>query len=227
VAYTGFMENKEREAVDTLWEYLQLHEQVGPADCLIVLGSRDDRVALYAAELISHYNYETVVVTGGAAHHNDLLKTTWSETTEAEHFSAVMTQQGIGTPVILETEASNTGENATLSHALLERHGFSPASIVVVTKPYMERRAKATFDVQWPGSLSRLVVTSPPTRFSDYVNDQQPVDTVINIMGGDMQRIMEYPARGLQSEQAVPVEIKAAYDYLVAAGYTKHMLHTM
>lgn len=203
-----------------------MHDKADSADLLIVLGSRNDRVAVYTAELIARYSYETVVVTGGAAHPNDLLKARWSETTEAEYFSAVMTQQGIGAPVMLESEATNTGENATLSYALLERHGSRPASIVV-TKLYMERRAKATFDVQWPGSLSHLVVTSPHARFSDYVNDQQPVDTVINIMVGDMQRIMEYPARGLQSEQAVPVEIKAAYDYLVVAGYTKHMLPTM
>lgn len=149
-----------------------MHDKADSADRLIVLGSRNDRVAVYTAELIARYSYETVVVTGGAAHPNDLLKARWSETTEAEYFSAVMTQQGIGAPVMLESEATNTGENVTLSHALLECHGFRLASIVFVTKPYMERRVKATFDVQWPGSLSYLIVASLPARFSGYVNDQ-------------------------------------------------------
>jgi uncharacterized SAM-binding protein YcdF (DUF218 family) len=227
VAYTTFMDKNVESAVNTLWDYMQLHDAAGPAECLVVLGSRDDRVAIYAAELIKRFSYNSVVVSGGSAHHNDLLRTQWKEPTEAEHFSHIIERYGVDMPIYLETKATNTGENAVYSYDLLKKHGITPSTLLVVTKPYMERRAKATFDVQWPVRLHHMGVTSPPTSFHEYVNEQQPVSTVVNIMVGDLHRIIEYPSLGLQSKQAVPSEVMSAFELLVDAGYTKHLVQPM
>jgi hypothetical protein len=43
-------------------------------------------------------------------------------------------------------------------------------------------------------------------------------------MVGDLQRIRVYPARGFQIEQDVPVNVLDAYNQLVAAGFTKHLI---
>lgn len=91
----------------------------------------------------------------------------------------------------------------------------------------MERRALATFDKQWPSTATSLAVTSPPYSFEDYCNEDQPIDTVINIMVGDLQRIMEYPKRGLQAPQQIPAAVMGAYEMLVNAGFTKHLLQLM
>lgn len=87
----------------------------------------------------------------------------------------------------------------------------------------MERRAIATFEAQWPDPAITLRVSSPPLTFESYCDEQQPVKTVINIMVGDLQRIMTYPARGWQSKQPVPRDVKNAYAHLVLAGYPKHL----
>ncbi len=144
------MEVNTKSAVDILWSYLQVGDVIGSNDCLIVLGSRDDRVASYAAELASMYNYDTIVLTGGAAHHNDLLAANWPEATEAEHFYAVMRASGLKQQVLREDKATNTGDNARFSHQLLVKQDITAQNVLVVTKPYMERRAKATFEKQWP-----------------------------------------------------------------------------
>ena len=50
----------------------------------------------------------------------------------------------------MENKATNTGENIANSRALLAANGITPASLIVVQKPFMERRSYATFMKQWP-----------------------------------------------------------------------------
>ena len=52
--------------------------------------------------------------------------------------------------VFVENKATNTGENIANSRALLAANGITPASLIVVQKPFMERRSYATFMKQWP-----------------------------------------------------------------------------
>lgn len=44
-------------------------------------------------------------------------------------------------------------------------------------------------------------------------------------MVGDLQRIIMYPSRGLQLEQHVPDMVLKAYESLIDAGFTKHLVH--
>ena len=212
------MNEKIDEAVTEIWQYMQVGDEVGSADCLIVLGSRDERVAVHAAELAVRHSYAHVVITGGSAHSNDLLATTWNAANEAEYFGSVMRSCGYTQPLLLETEALNTGQNATNTYALLKKQGITIKTAVLVTKPYMERRAKATFEVQWPDNAARFYVTSQQLSFADYINVGQPVDTVINIMVGDLQRSREYPKQRFSRQQEMPRSVQDAFDVLVAAG---------
>lgn len=201
-----------------------LNQPVGPADCLLVLGSRDDRVAVYGAELCRTHSFKQVMISGGAAHQKDLLATRWSESTEAAHFLKAMRASGYNGEVLLEDQATNTGENAVLSYALLKKQGSLPVeSLLIVTKPYMERRALATFEAQWPEKATILHVTSPQLILDEYINNEQPFDDVVNIMVGDLQRIIDYPKRGFQSEQHVPSQVLDAADLLKSFGFTMHL----
>ena len=88
------------------------------------------------------------VVTGGIAHGHDLLATKWAEDTEADHFIAILKKVGIDpNQIYREPKATNTGQNALLSYDLLTEHQINPESILIVTKPYMERRVLATFEM--------------------------------------------------------------------------------
>jgi len=46
---------------------------------------------------------------------------------------------------------------------------------------------------------------------------------VIDIMVGDLWRVIEYPRLGHQSHQAVPGDVGAALKILIGAGYDKHL----
>ncbi|MFZ2494940.1 MAG: hypothetical protein WAW60_04190 [Candidatus Saccharimonadales bacterium] len=95
-----------------------------------------------------------------------------------------------------------------------------------MTKPYMERRALATFQAQWPDRDVKFYVTSPQLAMDQYVNADQPRDDVINIMVGDMQRIIDYPKLVFQTEQTILPDVRAAYGRLITAGYTKHLINS-
>jgi uncharacterized SAM-binding protein YcdF (DUF218 family) len=128
--------------------------------------------------------------------------------------------------ILVETRSTNTGENVQFTRRLLEERGLDPESFILVQKPYMERRALATFKRYWPEK--RAVVTSPQFSFDEYLknhsNGALSEDEVVCIMVGDLQRIRLYPERGFQIPQEIPDEVWAAYEELVAAGYDKHLI---
>ena len=47
---------------------------------------------------------------------------------------------------------------------------------------------------------------------------------MIQIMVGDLQRLVVYGRKGWSAPLEVPAEVEVAYEGLVAAGYTKRLL---
>lgn len=142
---------------------------------------------------------------------------------EAVKFAEVAVRKGVPrAAILLESESTNTGENIRFSRRLPATHGPAPARIILVQKPYMERRAYATFMKQWPGR--EIIVSSPPISFADYPNELLPKEKVINIMVGDLQRMRLYPVRGFQIEQEIPDAVWQAWEQLVARGYDQHLI---
>ena len=198
------------------------------ADAIFCLCSLDTRVALRAADLFLQGRAPLLIFSGGSG---KLTESRFTEP-EAEVFAAIAVARGVpAEAIITEVKSTNTGENVRFTHALLlERQGVEelPRSLILVQKPYMERRTYATFCKQWPGATDAekgvtFSVTSPQLRFEDYFDDENPRDLVINIMVGDLVRIREYPAKGFQIEQEIPSEVWEAKDRLVAAGYDQHL----
>ena len=86
----------------------------------------------------------------------------------------------------------------------------------------MERRTLATFAQRWPEL--EVVVTSPQIDFDAYPTGEIRKDDVIHVMVGDLQRLIVYARKGWSAPQDVPPEVMAAYERLVAAGYTRRLL---
>lgn len=205
-----------------IWEYHQMHLPLKKADAIFVLGSNDLRVAEYAAELYLKGYAPRMLFSGGIAHSADLLSTGWDKS-EAEVMAEVAISKGVPSEIILlETQATNTGENISLTRKLLEDNGLSLTTFLLVQKPYMERRAFATFSKQWPEK--EFSVTSPRLTYEEYMGGDIPKDVIINIMVGDLERIKEYPVLGFQIFQEVPVEAENAFTELVKMGFDSHLI---
>jgi uncharacterized SAM-binding protein YcdF (DUF218 family) len=207
------------ELVRTVWDYHQLGHALVRSDCIFVLGSHDLRVAERAADLYREGLAPLVVFSGGLGR---LTSRVWKEP-EAVQFARVARHRGVPESAILvESESTNTGENVRLTRRLLEARGVAPQSFILVQKPYMERRAWATFRKVWPEKT--VLVTSPRVSLADYPTDDIPREELIHIMVGDLQRIRVYADLGFQIAQEIPAEVWRAYETLVELGYTRHLV---
>src|SRR5689334_8379556 len=201
-----------------LWDYHHMQHELKRSDCIFALGSHDLRVANRAAELYLQGWAPLLIFSGGLG---NVTKGIWTEA-EADRFAAIALNMGVPESAILvENKSTNTGENILFTQALLQERGLDPHTFILVQKPYMERRSYATFKKQWPDK--ELLVTSPQIPFSAYANEEIPLERVINIMVGDLQRIRLYPERGFQIYQEIPDTIWQAYEQLVALGFDKHL----
>jgi uncharacterized SAM-binding protein YcdF (DUF218 family) len=205
-----------------IWNYLRLDHQLSKADCILVLGSHDTRVAVRGAELYLKGYAPLILFSGGLGR---LTEGLWIEP-EADKFARIAI--GMGVPVdkiLIENRSTNTGENISMAFELFLKNGININKLILVQKPYMERRAYATFKKQWPGKDIDLMVTSPQYTFSEYPNSDITREDVINIMMGDLQRMKLYYEQGFQIYQEVPSEIWEAFEKLKRMGYNSHLIY--
>ncbi len=199
--------------IENLWAYMQLDHQLEKSDCIFVLGSNDVRVAEHAANLYLQGFADKVIFSGGFGRLTEGV----FEKSEAETFANIAKDMGVASDdIILEDQATNSGENVLLTAELVQHQGLDFRSFILVQKPYMERRSYATFVKQWPHPYQRVAVTSTKAEFSHYFNDDIDIDMVVRAMLGDFERIKSYPALGFQIEQDVPADVEASYQAIKA-----------
>lgn len=206
-----------------IWDYHHTNHMVEKADCIIVLGSHDTRVADRGAELYLNGLAPIIVFSGGLGR---LTQGFWTKP-EAILFSEIALKAGVPEDkILIEDRSTNTGENVLFTRELLYRKDIIPSSVIAVQKPYMERRTFATFKKQWPEL--NVMVTSPQMSFEEYCDNSQCKDInrdeIINIMIGDMQRIALYARKGYQIYQEIPDHVWNAYEQLIKLGYTKQLI---
>lgn len=202
-----------------LWDYHQMHHEPRNTDIGIGLGSHDIGVAEHTADLYQQGRFPLIVFTGANA------PTTIEvfPRGEAVHYAERAEELGVpDTAIVLEERARNTGENFTLTRALLDREGIHPKSATIISRPYQQRRAYATCRKVWPEV--DVLCSSRPQSLYDYIAAIGDKAKVLNMLVGDTQRIWVYADEGFAAPQPVPSEASAAYERLVAAGYTRRLV---
>ncbi len=94
--------------------------------------------------------------------------------------------------------------------------------MLLVSKPYMERRSFATARKLWPEV--EIICASEPLEFDDYLKSIGDEKLVLDMLVGDLQRVIEYPKLGFAIEQDVPEDVHAAYESLLADGFDSRLL---
>ena len=128
--------------------------------------------------------------------------------------------------ILIENRSTNTGENVRFTRQLLAERDIDPASFILVQKPYMERRAYATFRKVWPEKP--VQVTSPRVTFHDYLTRTRTRRSPRPMSSGSWSVTCSgsscTPARGFQIAQEIPDDVWAAYQALVDAGFDAHLV---
>ncbi|CAE6896838.1 YdcF family protein [Vibrio sp. B1FLJ16] len=199
--------------IETLWDFMQLKHELRPADCLFVMCSNDVRVAEHAAQLHHQKLAPFIVFSGGEGRFTDGL----FDKSEAETFADIARASGVPSDaILLETQSTNSGENVRFTEKLLEEKGVQCDSFILVQKPFMERRAIATFEKQWQAPYSLLQVSSTAHPFFEYINEDMTLMMVLEALLEDYSRVKDYPEKGFQTEQVIPEHVESSYQVLLA-----------
>jgi uncharacterized SAM-binding protein YcdF (DUF218 family) len=108
------------------------------------------------------------------------------------------------------------------SRRLLSDRNVDVDSVLLISRPYQQRRAYATCKKVWPHV--EVICASEPSSMADYVAGLGDSRRVIDMLVGDTQRIIEYPKRGYALEQEVPTAVVDACLRLVQAGFTRRLI---
>ncbi|MFJ3405436.1 YdcF family protein [Promicromonospora sp. NPDC090134] len=203
-----------------LWEFHQMPDEELPTDVAIGLGGHDISVAEHAADLYRRGRFPLVVFSGANA------PTTVEKFPrgEAVHFAERAEQLGVPREaMVLETKATNTSENFTFTRDQLVSQGIDPRSATIISRPYQQRRAWATVQKVWPGL--EVVCSARWQALEDYIASIGDEQRVLNMLVGDTQRLWVYADAGFAVPVEVPDDVRAAYERLVAAGYTSRLVN--
>jgi uncharacterized SAM-binding protein YcdF (DUF218 family) len=201
-----------------VWEYHQMGHSPRPCSVAIGLGSHDLGVADTAVDLYKRGMAPLLLFTGATS------PTTRERMPrgEAVHYRERALELGVpSTAILVEPRARNTGENIRFSQKLLEESGVDVSSVLLISKPYEERRAYATARKLWPEV--EVVSASTPMTFDEYVDSIGDARLVIDMLVGALQRLMIYPDQGFMIRQPVPADVAKAYERLRQAGYTSRL----
>ncbi|MFI0537049.1 YdcF family protein [Streptomyces scabiei] len=204
-----------------IWNYHQMGHELRPCSAAIGLGSHDLGVATAAADLYRAGLYPVVVFSGG----NSPTTRARFPRGEAVHYREHALSLDVPDEAILvESKAANTGQNITISRELLAEAGVEVDSLLLISKPYMERRSYATCRKLWPEA--DVVCASEPLELDDYIKSIGDEKLVVDMLVGDLQRVIEYPKLGFAVEQDVPGDVHDAYERLLRAGFDSRLIGT-
>jgi uncharacterized SAM-binding protein YcdF (DUF218 family) len=212
--------NTAEELAQKIWNYMLMHQPLEKADVIIGLGTHDSTIANWTAELYLKGYAPCVLFTGDGRNpsENRLER-------EAELFTKIAQEMGVPKDkIFVEPNAKNTGENILFSKELLKERGIKAQKILVVQKPFMERRAYASFRKQWPDV--EVIMTSPNISFKDYTLPPLSRKEIIGSMVGDCERMTRYAELGFQIPQEVPADVIEAAKKLREMGYNRRTLNS-
>lgn len=207
-----------------LFSYERVDDELEPRDVIIGFGNHSETIAKHAAALFHEGWANSILFTGG---YGRITRHIWNMP-EAERFAQIAVDLDVPRQsILLDTNASNTGENIKNSQRLLLENDLSDARAIVVELPFRGRRTRSALEIQWP--QLDFIMTSPRLSFSDYYHIYSahgPIscDDFISLLVGDIQRIIEYGARGWQTPQELPDEVFNAYRRLIERGFTSQMI---
>lgn len=212
---------EDMELVKILWDYMKLDQSLEKCDAILGLGCMDFEVAKMATNLYLEGFGNQIIFSGG---YGKKTKKVWQEP-EAEKFAKIAVEMGVPEEKIyIENQATNTSENFKFVKELIESRNLFIKSLLVVGRPYVERRSYACLKkimLEYKGVFASEEV-SCETYFSRYEGNAQKEE--ISVLVGDIQRMRVYAKKGWQIEVEIPDKVWKAYEELVRCGYGQYVI---
>ncbi|MFE5160008.1 YdcF family protein [Streptomyces sp. NPDC056697] len=215
----GVISDQAWRDAELIWDYHQMRHELRPCSVGIGLGSHDLGVASHTVGLYRQGLFPVMVFTGS----NSPTTKERFPRGEAVHYREHALELGVPKEAVLvEPKAANTGQNAVFSRQVLAEAGIVPESVLVVCKPYEERRSYATFKKVWPEV--DVVCASEPVGLAAYAEGIGDAKLVVDMLVGALQRVMVYPEPGFTILQEVPEDVVGAFRRLADSGFDSRLL---
>lgn len=190
-----------------------------PCDAIVGFGVFDLRLPVFCGDLLTRGAAPRIIFTGGIGAGTGRLGGP-----EAEVWRATLRQshpQITDRQVIVENHSTNTAENIACTAELLAREhpafafGRGLRRIIVVASPSRLRRVFLTLRQTHP--VLALIRQLPPVSFEAElaVYGLQGIDYLAHL-AGELNRLVDYPAKGWIAAEPLPPEIAAAHATLRA-----------
>jgi hypothetical protein len=217
------MSNDVDLAVRRLWDFLDgfgqsgLSQNLSPNDTAAILfGCTNIQVAHEAARFLQNYCAIPVVCSGG----HGRLSAPRQSTTEARRFADYLIGAGLSNnQILLEEESSNTAENVRNSWATLPSQ---PRNLLLFCNNIYRARVRATVAKQLPDC--DIYLFSPSCNLAEFTRYYSGKSQVIELMTGEIDRLIRYPQIGYCVPIDVPTEIISASDFLKRLGYDRYSI---
>jgi uncharacterized SAM-binding protein YcdF (DUF218 family) len=190
------------QAVQIIWDFLSPTAEPEQADAIFVFGGIDLKVPEKASALWHGGYCERVVITGGAG----VFTHTRFSKPEAVEFRDVMLASGVpASAITIEVEASNSGQNVEFGMRLLGPSA-DISRLLIVAKPFIVRRAIATFAKQFPHIE---ILPCPPTGSMASFVDRTERDFCLRLVA-EIERIDSYAGLGFITPVVIPENVREA-----------------
>ena len=234
------MKKRILEKAEMIWNYHKLNHDIfeddfsSKTDGILIFGSSDISVADEAANLWlllvddrikKDLVFPYLIFSGGigTGPHSGSNLMGWDRPEAdifAERVKSIVTKRidqhyASQLQIFVEHKARNSGENVILSKKIIEDNNLRSENLIIVQKPFMERRTYATFRCRWPQPNIKLY--SSNIALANYPSISNiPLEEVIGIMLGDLQRIKLYapPHGSFQIPQLIPEHVWSAFQFL-------------
>ena len=216
------MDTSIHQKAQILRDYMLMWHQLQYCDVAIVWWSVDLSVPTYVAGLYHRWLIGKIIFSGGVGRNTDGV----FEKSEAEMYADIAIFLWVPSDVIiLEKESTNTWANIINSMNIVFDNWISHELIMLVHKPYMERRFYAAFEARFPALVDRVTVTSMNISIDEYSarDDTYEYEDLIHMLVWDIQRIINYPKEWFQSHQHMSDEVLQAYTELLQEWYTHYL----
>ncbi|MBI1215874.1 MAG: YdcF family protein [Alphaproteobacteria bacterium] len=174
-------------------DYMLIETPLAKADLCILFGnSKADLIANHAADLYEQGYFTRMVVTGGVATDDGRL--------EADRMRDVLVARGVPVEnILVEDDATNTGENVIHTLALLKKNGWKDDvhSVIGVGRLHASRRFIMTLEKHWP-EVTKMF--SAPNNYGVPPQDFMRSDEFREDVLREFNKITPYKEKGFIAE---------------------------
>ncbi len=184
----------------SLLNWLAVKDKPEKADLIFLFGGLFNIAPQKGLELYNQGYAPKILVTGKKG-------ATWKEEkTIAETFKDYLIKGGVpDNNILVQDTSTNTLEDITHARPILEQAGLKFKKVILVSRPFHQRRVQATFKKQFPYAVK--IVNQPGNEpFEEFVN-RYGMEKAAEKLLGEFDKLKLYADKGDIENQAVPENI--------------------